>query len=110
MGIMIFAAMVAGWVIGLAITALLGAAGVGFTIKLSKGHKRVWWFFVVTFVVILPVVIIALQMISYPHVRPGSDYDIAMRNLFFKGLGYCAAPGLAALCAGFATRFSPKKT
>jgi len=109
MGIMVFCAMLAGWVLGLTITAVLGAVGLGFAIKLAKSRNRVWWYFVVAFVVILPLVIFALQMIPYPHVRPGSDYDVAMKNLFLKGLGNCAAPGLAAFCAGFAAKLSPGK-
>ena len=41
--------------------------------------------------------------------RPGSDYDIAMRNLFIQGIGFCAAPGPAALIGAVVALFAPKR-
>lgn len=48
---------------------------------------------------------------EYPYaiVRPGSDYDVAMKNLILQGFGYSAIPGLASLLAAVATLLMPKK-
>ena len=109
MGLMLFGTMVVGWILGLGITAVLGSVGIGFTIKAGKSRRGVWWGFAVVFVVILSLLVYGIRLIPFEQVRPGSDYDLAMKNGFLTGISYCACPGIAALLAGLASLLAPKK-
>lgn len=110
MGVILMAALFAGGVLGLLVTAILGGAGLVLAGRSAKTRVRAWWCFVMVFFVLLLAGIVAVH--EYPHapVRPGIDYDVLMRNLFFQGFGYCACPGLAGLLAALATRLMPRKT
>jgi hypothetical protein len=110
MGLILVAALFAGCILGLLATALLGGVGVVLAIKGAKTHIRVWWCFAAVFVLLLPLGIVAVHEYPYAVVRPGSDYDVAMKNLFLQGLSYCASPGSAGLLAALATLLMPKKT
>jgi Na+/proline symporter len=101
-GLILFAMMAAGAVLGLGITAVLGAMGVAMTAKRAKRHARVWRVFAAAFVALLCVLVALVYAYPYEQVRPGSDYEIAAKNLFLQGLGYCAAPGIAGLLAALA--------
>jgi hypothetical protein len=109
MGLVLMAAMFAGWALGLLVSASAGAAGVVLTIKNAQSRSRVWRVFGAVFVVVLSLCIVAVYRYPFGAVRPGSDYDVAMKNLFLQGFGYCASPGAAALLAGLATCLSPRK-
>ena len=47
--------------------------------------------------VIWPLLWLAVYFYPWPTVRPGSDYDIALKNFFLGGLAYAAVPGVAAV-------------
>jgi hypothetical protein len=68
-----------------------------------------WWYFSATLAATLFLLVLAVHEFPYEIAKPGSDYDIAMKNLFLQGLGYCTSPGMAALLAALATRMSPGK-
>jgi hypothetical protein len=72
------------------------------TIRRARGRSRVWWVFGAVFVGVLALCIVAVHRYPFDAVRPGSDYDVAMKNLFLQGFAYCASPGAAALLAGLA--------
>lgn len=109
MGLMLIAALFAGCVLGLMVTALPGGAGVMLAVKMAKSRRFVWWGFGLAFVIVLALCLGAVQDYPYGAVSPGSDYDVAMKNFFIEGVGYGASPGLAALLAGLATRLMPRK-
>jgi hypothetical protein len=104
------AAMFAGCALGLIVSAIAGGAGVVLTMRSAKIRLRVWWSFAVVLVVVLSLCIVAVHQYPYGTVRPGSDYDVATKNLFLQGFGYCASLGTAALLAALATLLTPKKT
>lgn len=104
------AGLFAGCALGVIVAVSVGGAGVLLAIKSAKKRRRVWWCFAGVFVVVLPLCIVAVQQYPYASVSPGSDYDVAMKNLFLQGFGYCAAPGPTALLAALATLWMPKKT
>ena len=110
MGMILFAAMAAGSLAGLIITAILGGLAVAMIVKRAKNRLHGWWYFAVSFVVVLAVSILGVHEYPYGDVRGGSDYDVAMKNLFLQGAGYCAAPGFAAFLAAFAPMLAPKTT
>lgn len=110
MGLVLMAAMFAGWALGLMVTGAAGAAGVVLTIRSAETRLRAWWTFGVVFVIVLSLCLLAVHQYPFGEVRPGSDYDVAMKNLFFQGFAYCASPGGAALLAGLATLLTPRKT
>lgn len=103
------AGLFAGCALGLMVAATGGGAGLLLAITTAKRRHRVWWCFAGVFVVALSTGIVAVHQYPYDHVRPGSDYDVALKNLFLQGLGYCATPGPAALLAGLATLFMPRR-
>ena len=110
MGLILVAALFAGCVLGLIVTTILGGVGVLLTIKSAKTRIRVWWCFAAGFAVLLLLGIVAVHEYPYGVVRPGSDYNVAMKNFFLQGFGYCASPGPAALLAALGTWLMPKKT
>lgn len=105
MGLVLMAALIAGCVLGLGAAAGLGGIGIVMASRSAGGRARAWGCFAAVFLSVLLLCILAVQLFPYEAVRPGSDYDILAKNLFFQGLGYCASPGLAALLAGLATRW-----
>lgn len=109
MGLVLVAALFAGCALGLMVTAILGGVSILLTIKSAKTRIRVWWCFAVVFLVLQLLGIAAVHEYPYAPVRPGSDYDVAMKNFFLQGFGYCASPGLAGLLAAFGTWLMPKK-
>jgi len=108
MGIVLIAALVAGCAVGLVLTAILGGVGVTLTLKSAKDRPRVWWIFALVFAISLTLCIVAVHEYPYGVVRPGSDYDVAAKNLFLQGLGYCGSPGAAALPATLAALLTPE--
>ena len=109
MGLILFAAMFAGGALGLIVTAFFGGVGVVLTSRNARQRTRVWGTFAVMFAIGLTLCILAVHFFPYAAVRPGSDYDVAMKNMFLQALGYCGSPGLAALAAALATLLMPKK-
>ncbi len=109
MGVFLFGGMLAGCIFGFAVTAVLGTVGLAVTIRLARTRIRAWRWFAVAVALLCLLCLIAVHVYPYPAVRPGSDYDVAMKNLFLQGLGYCASPGLAILLAALATMCAPKK-
>jgi hypothetical protein len=104
-GLILFAIMAAGAVLGLGITALLGGIGIAMTAKRAKSAQnraRVWRVFAAAFVGLLCILVAIVYAYPYEQVRPGSDYEIVAKNFFLQGLGYCAAPGIAGLLAALA--------
>ncbi len=108
MGFILIAVMFAGGALGLVATTALGSVALALTTRSAKSRKYVWWTFAAAFGVGVTLCIVAVHEFPYGAVRPGSDYDVAMKNLFLRGLGYCASPGPAALLAALATRLLPK--
>jgi len=100
--------MAAGCAVGLIVTAILGGLGVAGTVKRAKSRVHTWWYFAVAFAVVLFLLIFVVHEYPYAQTRAGSDYDIVVKNLFLQGLGYCAAPGIAAFFATLAAMLSPK--
>jgi len=110
MGLVLMAALAAGAVLGLIITGVFGGAGVALTLRSAKIRSLAGRIFGAVCVIVLPLCIIAVYQYPYAPVSPGSDYDVAMKNLFLQALGYCASPGIAALGAGMATWLAPRKS
>lgn len=110
MGLVLMIGLLGGCVLGLLVAVSVGGAGVLLAIKSAKKRRNVWWCFAGLFVVVMPLCIVAVHRYPYAPVSPGSDYEVAMKNLFLQGLGYCAAPGATALFAAIATLWMPKKS
>jgi hypothetical protein len=110
MGLVLMAGLFAGCALGLVLAAILGGAGIWLMVRNAKARTRAWWCFAAVFLILLLVGIAAVHQYPYAPVRPGSDYDVAMRNLFLQGFGYCASPGPAALLAALAARLMPRKS
>jgi hypothetical protein len=100
MGLVLMGAMGAGGLLGLLLAAVLGSIGLVATTRAARTRARAWWIFAGALAVVLPLCIVAVNAYPYAPVRPGSDYDVAAKNLFLQAVGYCASPGLAALIAG----------
>lgn len=102
MGLVLFVGWLAGIVAGLTVSALLVAG----TLLLTRTHlsrRRHGWQSVGWGTALLvPLLWVAVHSHRWPAVRPGSDYDIAFRNLFFGGLAYAVAPGLAVVVVSLA--------
>jgi hypothetical protein len=109
MGLVLMAGLIAGCALGLIFAASVGGVGVLLAVKSAKRRRRVWWCFAAVFVVLLLLGIVAVHQYPFAAVSPGSDYDVALKNLFLQGLGYCATPGPAALLAALATLWMPKR-
>jgi len=103
------AALATGGVLGLIVTGISGGMGVALTLRSGKTRSHAWRIFGAVCVIVLPLCIIAVYQYPYAPVSPGSDYDVATKNLFLQALGYCASPGIAALGAGMATWLAPRK-
>lgn len=103
------AGMFAGCALGLGVSAVAGGAGVALTTRSARARPYVWWTFAAVFVVVLSLCLVAVHQYPYGTARPGSDYDIVMKNLFLEWFGYCASPGVAALVAAVATLLMPRK-
>jgi hypothetical protein len=110
MGLVLMAALAAGGVLGLIVTSVVGGGGVALTLRSAKTRSHAWRIFGAVCVIVLPLCIYAVHHLPYDPVSPGSDYDVAMKNLFLQALGYCASPGMAALAAGMATWLAPRRS
>lgn len=108
MGFIIFVIMSVGCVMGLAVTATLGTLSVLIIYRRTRRNVRSWWTSAAVFAAVLILLVICLRAYPYAPVSPGSDYDIMAKNLFLQGLGYCAAPGIAALAAALVAVLSVK--
>jgi hypothetical protein len=100
----------AGCVLGFMISSVAGGAAMFVAFRNARHRTGVWWIFLAVFAIALLITIVAVYHYPYATPRPGSDYDVALRNLFLKGLGYCACLGPAALIAALATFLAPRKT
>lgn len=109
MGLIIFVIMSVGCVMGLAVAATLGTLSVLMIYKRGCRHVGLRWISAAVFAAVLILLVIGVRRYPYAPVSPGSDYAIMARNLFLQGLGYCAAPGIAALSAALVTVLSVKK-
>jgi hypothetical protein len=109
MGMFLMGALVLGFAVGLMITGLLGTLAILLTIKSAQRRNQVWQSFAAVFAVVLALLLLVVYLYPYEHVRPGSDYDIAMKNFFMQALGYSASVGGAAFLASLATLLCPKK-
>ena len=110
MSLILIVIMFAGGALGLIVSAALGCASVVLVNKNAKTRLYVWWVFAATILILLPVCFFAVQSYPYAPVRPGSDYDVAMKNLFIQGLGYCSSLGIAALLGASGSFLMPSKT
>jgi len=109
MGLVLMAAMFAGCVLGFMISSVAGGTAVFVTFRNARNRTGVWWIFLAVFAIAIGITIVAVYHYPYATPRPGSDYDVALRNLFLQGLGYCASPGPAALIAALTTFLAPRK-
>jgi hypothetical protein len=109
MGLILVAVLLAGCALGLIITMIAGVAGVLLTVRSAKTRLHVWRNFALMFVIVLSFCILAVLRYPYDPVRPGNDYDIAMKNFFLAGFGCCVSPGTAVLLAALGTLLSPRK-
>lgn len=99
MGMILMVAVLAGGLLGLAMTAVLGTVGAVLIVRSRRTRPRVLTAFAVVLMIALPLWIAAVQQYPYPMARLGSDYDIVMANLFLQSLGVAAGPGIAVLLA-----------
>ncbi len=109
MGVILLAGQLAGIVGGVIISTILTVLAVTLASKAATRRKHTWWFFGAATTILATILILAVNAYPWPTVRPGSDYDIAMKNLFFSGLAYTTCPGVAAILAAVATLVLPKK-
>lgn len=109
MGVFLMAGMFAGCALGLVVAAILAGVGIIAAVKIAKSRRHVWGIFAAIFTIVLTLCILAIHGYPYGTVRPGSDYDVAMKNLFLQGFFYCASPGPAALMAALIALLAPRK-
>lgn len=106
MGFILAGGMAAGFILGLLLTAVTGAVAVVLLLRWVKQRRNVWPVFFPVAVAMLAFLIVLVRIYPFEPVTPGSDYDIAMKNLFVQGLGYGVSPGVAALMAALASRLA----
>jgi hypothetical protein len=99
MGMILMVAVLAGGVLGIAVTAVLGTVGAVLIVRSRRTRPRVLAAFAVVLLIALPLWMVAVQLYPYATARPGSDYDIVMTILFLQALGVGAGPGIAVLLA-----------
>ena len=109
MGRVLIGALIVGGALRLMLTTITGGAGVFLTARNAKNRSQFLWRFAVAGVIVLTLCVVAANQHPYATVRPGSDYDVALQNLFLQCFGYCASPGTAALVAAMTTWFAPRK-
>ncbi|THB81528.1 MAG: hypothetical protein D3926_01585 [Desulfobacteraceae bacterium] len=108
MGLILIGVLTAGGFLGVIVSIVSGSTGVWLATRSAKLRKYVWPGFTVVYFLFLCLLIAGISFYPFDTVEPGSDYDMAMKNFFFKGLFYCASIGLASLPAGVFSMMMPK--
>ena len=108
MGIIVLASLAGGCVIGLMATVALGSISVFIAVKRAEKRNNVWWYFTGAFVIAWILAILVLNNIPFDHIRPGNDYDLAIKKFFLQGLFYCASLGFSAFAATLITLLFPQ--
>ena len=103
MGIVLMAAIGAGLAVGAILTVIFGTAAV---ILLRRAQAGLGKRFASLLIALTFLLCAAVPYLPLQTVRPGSDYDIAFKNLFIEFASYALAPGLAALLAAIFVRVS----
>ena len=109
MGIVLLIGLLVGIIVGMAVSAALVLITVLLTRKQVSRRKHVWRIFCGGMALFMALLWVAVYFYPLPTVRPGSDYDIALKNLFISGFAYAAAPGFAALFAFVVTLALPRQ-
>lgn len=109
MGLVLGFALLVGVAVGLAVTAATGGLALAIAIGKAKRRLYVWRVVAVGTVVFVAVLALLVQHFANAPARPGSDYDVVMRNFFLSASGYSAAPGVAALLAAALSSFCPRR-
>jgi MFS family permease len=109
MGFILACAMGVGIVIGLVVTGLLSGFVIIMMIRIAKNRIRPWRFFAWASAVFLVLLILAMQYYPYGVPKPGSDYNIGMKNFFIGAFGYSIIPGIALFLAMLAVLLFTEK-
>jgi hypothetical protein len=109
MGIVLMIGLLVGVAVGMAVSVALVVNTVLLTRKQVSRRQHVWRTFGGAMALFLALLWVAVYFYPLPAVRPGSDYDVALKNLFISGFAYAAAPGFAALFAFVVTLALPRQ-
>jgi len=96
--------MLAGCVTGAAASVILCFAAYAATRKIFETRRNIRALFIEIFAAAFILIVMAVHFYPYQKVRPGSDYDIAMKNFLIQGFGYSAGAGFAAIIAAAGVR------
>ena len=109
MGLVLGFALLVGVVIGLAVTAATSGLALVISIRGARRRLYVWRVVAVTATIFAGALVLLVQHCANQPTRPGSDYDIVMKNFFVSGFGYSATPGIAAFVAALVSYLCPKR-
>ena len=109
MGLVLGFALLVGVVIGLAVTAITGGLAVVIAIGGARRRLYAWRVVAVAATIFVGVLVLLVQHYANQPVRPGSDYNIVLKNFFVSGFGYSATPGIAAFAEVLVSFLCPKR-
>ena len=109
MGMILGFALFGGVLIGAVVSIALCVLAIVIIRKVSHERLNVGRLFVAGFFVFLSALLLGISYYPFASVRPGSDYDVAMKNFFLQGIFYAVNPGVAAMLALLSTGLSRRK-
>ena len=107
MGIVLGFALVVGGFIGVMVTGLSGYFAVTMVVRRAGKMRHVWLTSATVAAISLGILVFVTRRLSDAPGNPGGDYYVLMKNFFIRGLGYAAAPGIAALLGALALPLCP---
>jgi len=107
MGVFLFGSLLAGLLAGLVISAILGGLTTFLLVRLQSRRQYVIPIFFFVAGTVLTACIFGIRLFPFDWGRPGSNYDLAMSNLFWAALSYGASLGTAAGVAAIITLLIP---
>jgi lipoprotein NlpI len=109
MGIILGFSLFIGVFVGVIMSIFFSSSAVIFTKKAAKKRRYVWRTFILTVLILLPVLIFLVSMYPFDTGKPGSNYGILFKYYFIFGLIYSATPGVVAALGYIATLFCKKR-
>ena len=85
MGLFLLGPTLVGCVVGLLVAAIPANIGVAITVRRANSYNQAWRHFGLAYTVFLAILIAIIYNYPYSHVRPGNDFDIAMKVFFNSG-------------------------
>ena len=72
-------------------------------------RTKVWHTVGAVSLALVILLLLSVQFLPLPPVKPGNDYDISFKTMMITGFAYGATPGLAAILSLGPILFLPRK-